>query len=128
MGGVEGIVVGELFAGLDVAQRLELRPPVSLPRHARLDHHVRLAAVVHPAGLIDHVEEHAVFQDERPGVVAHLTTPPQHALDVGDDGALLEAPGRHHAEAIDGRAHHAQALESRHAHPSRGRFVAASSR
>jgi hypothetical protein len=125
--GVEGVVVGELVSGRDVAQGLQLGPPVAPPRDACLDHHVGLAAVVHPASLIDHVEEHAVVEHERPRVVARLSGPPQHALDVGDHGALAEPARRHHAEAVDRRADDLQTGDPRH-QPPLTRFFAASSR
>jgi hypothetical protein len=111
---IEGVVIGELVTRRDLPERLQLGPAVPRPRHARLDHHVGLAAVVHPARLIDHVEEDAVLEHERPGVVSNLARAPQHAFDVGDHRALRKAPGRDDAEAIDGRTNHPQAGQPRH--------------
>ena len=68
-----------------------------------LDDHVGITRVVHPAGLIDHVEEVAVIEDERVRVVAALAGAPHDALDVADDGALLSTPRRDDAIAGDWR-------------------------
>ena len=106
--GGEGVVVGDLLARAHGAQRDDLRPAAALGIDAHLDLGVRVARVIDPARLIDHVEEVAVAHDERVAIVDGLLLVPQDAVDVGDDLALREVAGRDDAVAVDGGADDAQ--------------------
>src|SRR5262249_34906195 len=98
-----------LLAGADRAQRHDLGPGAALAVELALDARVRIARVVDPPGLVDHVEVVAVLDPEAVGVVAELVLFVEDAFDVGDVVALREVAQGANAVAVDGRAEDAEA-------------------
>ena len=102
------IIKAQLFAGVNIAQCLQLRPTVTFAGEPCLNHYVRLAGVVDPPRLIDHVKEDARSEDQRIPIISLLTLAPQYAVDVHYHRSLKAAPGGDDAISFDRRTYNSQ--------------------
>src|SRR5262249_29230407 len=106
--GVERVVVRELLAGADRAQRDDLRPRAAVLAEAAVDPRVGIARVVDPARLVEHIEVPAVVEPQRIAVVVELFDPEEDAVHLRDQLTFVEVAPGENSVSVDGRTNDAQ--------------------
>jgi hypothetical protein len=103
----KSVVVGNFFLRLYGPQRDDASPRPTLAVQLGFDLGVRLASVVDPPGLIDHVEIEAVVDPQAIPIVNELLLLIEDPLDIGDGLARLKASDGADAVSVNGRAKNA---------------------